>query len=748
MTAEPRLLLEDPQLITIAPLVLAAWDDAFLTPAELLEIRTALEAVSSDPQSHSALAAWLDPKHPPSVPQLRALRTALANPALAQAWTGQDSPSDLRRLRSLLGLRRSKRQAKEPETVVATRVPVLQAQEIQQLRKLLDGREHAVRDEVRTLLSDERFRVARETETDPYREQVLTFCRYLSGISVLQPGYESDPARALRGFAAAFETIACFDLSVTVKFGVQFGLFAGAIQNLGTADHHALLPAIRSAETLGCFAMTERGHGSNVRDLQTRAVYDADKHEFVITTPGLSAGKEWIGGAAKHARMAVVFSQLHVAGEECGVHALLVPIRDLSGTLLPGIRAEDCGQKMGLNGVDNGRLWFEDVRVPHSALLDRFGHVTQAGKYESPIPSPSKRFFSMLGTLVGGRINVAGGALSASKVGLAIALRYASARRQFSDASGVEQPLLNYLTHRQRLLPGLAHAYAFTFAQEALLDQMSDDADELADRRTTEALASGLKAIGTWRALDTLQKCRECCGGQGYLTVNRLDALRTDADVFTTFEGDNTVLCQQVVKELMRTVMSQHAPSEKGKAAPEPSQVADTLSAKKPARAALLDHETQRRALQFRERTLLETLGKRIERRLEEGLDVQAAFEACQDHALELAQAHVEQFVLESFQKAVQRAPLLADLCTLYALSCLQTHVGWYLEHGYLKPEEARLLRDQERSFLDVIAPRALDYVAAFGIPEHCLGPLADGAYLASSGLAAPQEQGSPKPAQ
>ena len=45
--------------------------------------------------------------------------------------------------------------------------------------------------------------------------------------------------------------------------------------------------------------------------------------------------------------------------------------------------------------------------------------------------------------------------------------------------------------------------------------------------------------------------CREACGGAGYLPENRLPQLKADTDVFTTFEGDNTVLLQLVAKGLL-----------------------------------------------------------------------------------------------------------------------------------------------------------------------------------------------------
>src|SRR6185295_17170940 len=135
-----------------------------------------------------------------------------------------------------------------------------------------------------------------------------------------------------------------------------------------------------------------------------------------------------------------------------------------AGSALPGVRIEDCGEKMGLNGVDNGRLWFDDVRIPRDNLLDRFGQVSPEGFYTSSVPSSSKRFFTMLGTLVGGRLSVGLAASSASKTALAIAVRYADRRRQFGPEGLAEVPVLDYPSLQRRLLPRLAAAYALDFA--------------------------------------------------------------------------------------------------------------------------------------------------------------------------------------------------------------------------------------------------------------------------------------------
>ena len=169
----------------------------------------------------------------------------------------------------------------------------------------------------------------------------------------------------------------------------------------------------------------------------------------------------------------------------------------------------------------------------------------------------------MLGTLVQGRVCVGGGGLNAAKVALAIAIRYGLRRRQFeATTQGEEDLLLDYGQHQRRLFPLLARTYALDFAQEIVAGavprrlQRARGGDEKV-RRELESRAAGTKALATWHATRTIQECREACGGAGYLSVNRFAALKADTDVFTTFEGDNTVLLQLVAKGLLTDYSSE-----------------------------------------------------------------------------------------------------------------------------------------------------------------------------------------------
>src|SRR2546430_588592 len=317
--------------------------------------------------------------------------------------------------------------------------------EVGRLRTFVDGRWAAIREEVRAQIrASDLLRPVGGLSIEDYRARVLEQARMVSETKSArlffprEYGGEGDMGGAL----TAFETIALVDLSLLVKVGVQYGLFGGVIRRLGTERHHQrYLRAAMTMELPGCFAMTETGHGSDVQSIRTTATYDASREAFLIHTPDDDARKDYIGNAARDGRMAAVFAQLITGGEGRGVHVFLVPIRDERGRSCPGVRIEDCGLKGGLNGVDNGRLWFDQVRVPRDALLDRFGTVARDGAYSSPIANETRRFFTMLGTLVSGRVSVAGAGLSATKLAMTIAIRYGLVRRQFR-AAGSDQEVI------------------------------------------------------------------------------------------------------------------------------------------------------------------------------------------------------------------------------------------------------------------------------------------------------------------
>ena len=607
------------------------------------------------------------------------------------------------------------------------------------LTTVLDGRWGELRAQLRERMTSAKLADSYDLDRETHRAQVFEQLRELVDSGHPRLGFdrayggESD----IGGSVVAFELLGYGDLSLMVKAGVQWGLFGGAVQMLGTERHHAkYLPDIMSLALPGCFAMTEAGHGSDVQHLRTTATYDnTGDGSFVVHTPDDDARKDYIGNAARDGRMAVVFAQLVVGDRQYGVHAFLVPIRDEAGKPLPGVRIEDCGPKAGLNGVDNGRLWFTDVRVPREALLNQYGDVTEEGTYTSPIESDGRRFFTMLGALVRGRVSVAGSAGSATRRALTIGIRRAGTRRQFRRPDGGEEiVLLDYLAHQRKLLPALATTYALQFAQDELVAmlhevQTAPAPDERA-QRVLESRAAGIKAVATWHATATIQAVREACGGAGYLAASLLPGLRADTDVFTTFEGDNTVLLQLVAKGLLtdyRDNFADLSPLATARLVAEQvmGAVLERLPARKLMNPALHDRAWHRDLFEDREQHVLAGLARRLRAAASSDSDPFDVFNDAQDHVLLAGRTHIDRVILEAFVAAIDRCEdpgakaLLERVCDLYALSNVATDRAWFLEHGRLSPALAKNVVSEVNVLCKELRPHARTLVDAFAIPEQ-----------------------------
>ena len=754
------------ELTALLPLVLSVWMDGVLSAEELATLRSHFaEAGWLGTEAETALAPWLDPERPPTADELQELggriraadlngdesatrsitdlglalwRDAGAAPC---CWNDATSVERLRGLEAslgILGAEAARRMAHRPpeKTDVPAEAPAFDPDAA---RAALRDDYGALRDEVKGLLHEPPLAIELGLDHEEYRARVLEAVRFLAEQGYGARGFPEahggggDTAAAV----AVFESLAFGDLSVLVKFGVQFGLFGGSVLQLGTERHHArYLPAIGTMELPGCYAMTETDHGSNVRDLDTTATYDPETDELVVHTPHRGAGKDWIGNAARDGRLATVFARLLVDGRDHGVHALLVPVRDDDGTLADGVTIEDRGLKLGLNGVDNGRIWFDSVRVPRESLLDRFAQIDDDGVYQSLIASSGRRFFTMLRTLVAGRVSIASASVSATKVGLTIALRYAARRRQFGSKDAPERPILEYPAIHESLLPALATTYGLHFAVRALQRDYAAVTPETESE--LEVAAAGLKAYATDHCTDVLQACREACGGRGYLAENRFAALKADTDVFTTFEGANAVLYQLVAKGLLSRYRDQMGHLDLWRGLQYLGERAETaitelnpVATRRTDRDHLLDPEFHAAALAYREQRLLRSAAQRIRSRLQDGTDSFDAFVEVQDHLISLAKAHVERTIHERFLEAASEfgsrdfGSILGQLAALSALSAIKRDRAWFLEAGYVEPGKSRAIRAEVARLSRELAAHATELVAVLDVPESILPPLA-----------------------
>ncbi|MBN8205056.1 acyl-CoA dehydrogenase family protein [Microbacterium esteraromaticum] len=631
--------------------------------------------------------------------------------------------------------------------------------DVQRVNDLLMGTWAHTRRTSREMIKDSAFWRDDSLGMDAHRERVLSQLHLLVQNSAVHRAFP----RAFGGDEdnganiAGFEELVVADPSLQIKAGVQWGLFGSAVLQLGTAEHHEKwLPGIMNLDIPGAFAMTEIGHGSDVASLGTTATYDPETDEFVIHTPFRGATKEYLGNAALHGIAATVFAQLITNGVSHGVHCFYVPLRDENGVDLPGINREDDGHKGGLNGIDNGRLSFDQVRVPRTNLLNKYGDVDASGTYSSPIDSPGRRFFTMLGTLVQGRVSLDGAASWASALGLKIAITYATQRRQFDGADGHETVLLDYGKHQRRLLPRLATTYAQLFAHDEFLQKFdavfSGRSDTPDDREDLETLAAALKPLSTWHALDTLQEAREACGGSGFMFENRLVGLRADLDIYVTFEGDNNILLQLVGKRLLTDFAAQFKDKDAASLARYAVEqtagrvfhgaglrqfgqaVADLGSTARSVEYGLRE-EQQHEMLADRVQQMVADIAGRLRPAGRDKVLGEKLFNENQAELIEAARAHGELLQWEAFTDAVNDVDdedtkqVLTWLRDLFGLQLIEKHLAWYLINGRLSAQRAASVSRYIDRLCRRLRPHALDLVDAFGWePEHIRAPIASGA--------------------
>ncbi len=745
-------------ILQYIPFFYVIWSDDLVSASEINVVDKAIEqdeSLSADEKK--TLLSWLDAKHPPADVELKQWKQTISKSQVKLVESDtyplatfsqnvvchykQECPFNdaLKHIEINLGIQPN--HYNHLFDVAVEHEKTSDYYKASEIDLILKGEHSKVINAFRDVLKDPIFKWGIHRNKEEFREVVLNQVKYLAdkGYGALAYPEAYGGTGDMEGYAYMFENMMYVDGSLTIKFGVQFGLFGGSIQKLGTKKHHdKYLSKTGEAKLLGCFAMTETGHGSNVRGVKTTATFDKKTDSIIIHTPGKNDNKEYIGNAL-HSKMASVFAQLIVDGKNEGVHAILVPVRDEAHELLPGVTIQDNGYKLGLNGVDNGKIWFNQVVVPRENLLNKYGDIREDGSYHSDIKNPNKRFFTMLGTLVGGRICVARAGLGGAKMALTVAIKHALKRRQFNDSIKIQEDLLmDYPSHQLRLTTLVASAYVYHITLDKMMKNYCDDSQP--DKRVVETQVAGLKSIITWYANDTIQECREACGGKGYLIENRIADLKGDVDIFTTFEGDNTVLLLLAAKGVLSDFKAEF--NSAGFSAVLKllgTQLSDKLTTINPLYANKVDKEHlynpkfHRHALDYRTRRLTYTLAMRIRGYIKKGMPSYQAFMKVQTHLIALGKAYAAELAYQTYSDFVTEMPegknkdLFQKIGTLHALQEIRKDAEWYLEHGYLGSSKSKALRQRVERLCTELRPHIEVLVDGFGIPSQCMSaPIAN----------------------
>nr|CAD7435224.1 unnamed protein product [Timema monikensis] len=394
-------------------------------------------------------------------------------------------------------------------------------------------------------------------------------------------------------------------------------------------------------------------------------------------------------------------------GMDHGLHSFVVPIRNPT-TLLPypGVTVGDMGEKVGLNGFDNGFVMFDQYRIPRENLLNKNGDVTPEGKYVSPMKDPKKRFGASLGNLSSGRISIIGTCVEYLISAITIATRYAATRKQFGPSEDKELPVIEYQLQAD-------------FGMEV------------------HGLSSAGKPVCSWLSRDAIQECREACGGHGYLKVSGLGDLRNNNDACCTYEGENSVLIQQTSNWLLQLWSRRDGKSQGPITSPLGSvdflsNAQDILATKFSAstKEMAVRPETLLAAYEWLICWLLQATNDRIKSNSDSGMDAFTAKNNAQVfYARPLSITFLEHFILLKFWQKVtgndvesSLRPVLLRLCSLYGAWRLERHLTILYQGSYLTDGlSAQLLCDGILDLCAQLKPDVIALVDAIAPPDFVL---------------------------
>ena len=291
-------------------------------------------------------------------------------------------------------------------------------------------------------------------------------------------------------------------------FGLHSEIVGPYILNYGTEEQKKkYLPKLVSGEMIGAIAMTEPGAGSDLQGVKTRAVKDGD--DYII-----NGSKTFITNGFMSDLVIVVAKTDPTAGAK-GTTLFLVEADT------PGFQKGRNLDKLGLKAQDTAELFFEDVRVPASAILGGEG----------------KGFFCLMQELAWERLQIAIGATATMEAVLDETIEYTKERSAFG------KNVIQFQNTKFKLAELKTEAtIARTFVDDCLEKLLNDELSV-----ETAAMAKYWCSDLENKLID---ECLQFHGGYGFMWEYRVARAYADARVQRIYGGTNEIMKEIISRTL------------------------------------------------------------------------------------------------------------------------------------------------------------------------------------------------------
>ncbi len=300
-------------------------------------------------------------------------------------------------------------------------------------------------------------------------------------------------------YAMAMEAISAACASTGVIMSVNNSLVCFPIQAFGN-DHQKgkFLKPLAMGEKLGCFALSEPGHGSDPAGLKCRA-------EKVPGGYKINGSKNWITNG-READYCILFASINPELKHKGICAFVVD------TKTKGYSVNKLENKLGITASSTASLFFDDCFVPDECLLGKEGDG----------------FKIAMSTLDGGRIGIASQALGIATCALEASKKFAMEREQFGAPIAKLQAIQFYIAEMTTRLQG---ARLLTWFAATRKDQGLPF--------TREAAMAKLSAADAAMWITT--KAIQVHGGYGYTKDYVVERNFRDAKITEIYEGTSEI---------------------------------------------------------------------------------------------------------------------------------------------------------------------------------------------------------------